>query len=588
MKQKKKNPISEIFAFAGQEKQKMIGSTILSALAAICGIISYIMIGRILILLLSGNTSTEQIVLNSSVVAAVLILEKIFSAIATKLSHKAAFGILCNIRCALTDKIQNTSMGYIESRTSGSFKETVIDQVDRLEDALAHMIPELIPNMILPFTVIVALFALDFRIALVSLISIFFGFMAWALMMGKDAMRIFKLTQDGNRAMNETIVEYINGMEVIKAYQQTASSLKNYEGAVTNYRNVLVEWYRHCHPYLSVFSVVAPTTICFELPAGGLLLLHNSITFETFLMCTVLSLGIVGPLMKVVAFSDHFNEIFAANTRIQEILNAPEIFQSDKQVKLSDNSICFKDVSFGYGDTEILHKISFDVKAATTTAIVGVSGSGKSTIARLIARFWDASAGKIEIGGVDIKELPFEELMNQISFVSQESFLANTSIRENIQMGKPGASEEEVMLAAKRACCEEFIARLPKGYDTNVGDAGSLLSGGERQRIAIARAIIKNSPIVVLDEATASIDSENESKIGLAIRELTKGKTLVMIAHRLSTIKDSDQIIVMESGNKIAGGTHAQLLETCQVYKTMWGNHIGAEGWSIKGEVISC
>lgn len=588
MKQKNKNPISEIFHFAGEEKKKMIGSTILSGFAAIFGIIPYIVIGKILILMLSFNTSMKQITLKSLVVAAALILEKIFSALSTRLSHKAAFGILCNIRCALTDKIQNASMGYIGEKTSGAYKETVIDQVDQLEEALAHMIPELIPNLILPLVVIVFLFILDFRIALVSMISIIIGIMAWKFMLGKDAMKIFKLTQEGNRAMNETIVEYIGGMEVIKSYNETASSMKNYEGAVTNYRDVLVNWYRHCHPYLSIYSVITPATICFELPVSGILLIHGSITLETFLMCMVLSLGIVAPLMKVITFSDHITEIGAANTRIQEILGAEEIFEADNHKQIADNRISLKNVSFGYGDTEILHGISFDVKPATTTAIVGASGSGKSTIAKLIARFWDVNDGKIEIGGVNIKEIPLKTLMNQISFVSQDNFLANTSIKENIKMGKPGASDEEVMLAARQACCEEFIARLPKGYDTNVGDAGSLLSGGERQRIAIARAIIKNSPIVILDEATAAIDSENEKKIGDAIRELTKGKTLVTIAHRLSTIKDSDQIIVMEKGNKIAGGTHEQLLKDCKVYETMWNNHIGAEGWSIKGEVIPC
>lgn len=588
MKQEKKNPLSDIFVFAGQEKKKMIVSTILSGFAAVCGIIPYIVIGKILIFLLSGNVSSRQIIISSSVVAAALVLEKVFSALSTKLSHKAAFGILSNIRCTLAEKIKNTSMGYIESSTSGAFKETIMDQVDHIEDALAHMIPELIPNIILPFAVIAFLFVLDFRIALVSLISIFIGIMTWKLMLGKNAMKIFKLTQDGNRKMNERIVEYINGMEVIKAYQQTASSLKNYNGAVTNYRDVLVDWYRHCHPYLSVYSVIAPATICFELPISGILLLHGSITVETFLMCMVLSLGIVGPLMKVVSFTDHITEIYAANTRIQHIMDAPETFKVKNKVQISDSGISFKNVSFSYDDTEVLHKLSFDVKQGSTTAIVGASGSGKSTIAKLMVRFWDASYGKIEIGGIDIKKIPFEQLMNQISFVSQDNFLANMSIESNIKMGKPDATHEEVVFAAKQACCDEFIERLPKGYDTNVGDAGSLLSGGEKQRIAVARAIIKDSPIVVLDEATASIDSENEKKIGIALGELTKGKTLVTIAHRLSTIIASDKIIVMQKGNKIAEGTHGELLENCREYKVMWNNHVGAEGWSIKEEGVTC
>lgn len=401
-------------------------------------------------------------------------------------------------------------------------------------------------------------------------------------------MSIFQLTQEGNEQMNSTIVEYVNGMEVIKAFNQTATSMEKYENVVIQYRNVLVRWFRHVWPYLSVYSVVTPATIAFILPTGGILFYTGIITLKTFIMCLVLSMGIVTPIMKLVSFTDHINEIYAANTKIQEILYAPELKQATKNAVIRDSCIELKNVSFRYEEKEVLHNISFTANTGTTTAIVGPSGSGKSTIAKLIVHFWDTSNGSVLIGGVDVKEIPFDQLMNAVSFVSQDNFLPNISIKENIRMGKPNATDDEIRLVAKRACCDEFISKLPDGYETKAGDAGDRLSGGERQRIAIARAIIKDAPIIILDEATAAIDPENEYKVQMAIEELTKGKTLIIIAHRLSTIIGADQIIVLKHGTKVNAGTHEQLLESCPMYLSMWNNHIGASGWSIGKEDTVC
>lgn len=580
-----KKPLFQILDFANDYKGKMIIAIVISVLSVFLGIIPYITMGKILIYLIDGNVQLEQISVLAGLTALSLIGEKVLYSISTCISHKVAFWTLCSIRYSLVEKLEHTSMGYIQNKESGSFKQNIIDLVDRLEDALAHLIPEVIPNVILPIVVLLYLFILDWRIALASLVSIFIGAVTWRLMMGKNAMDIFQLTQEGTENMNSTIVEYVNGMEIIKAFNQTASSMKRYENAVIKYRDALVRWFHHVWPYLSVYGVVTPTTIAFVLPVSGILLFNGTIDMHTLITCLVLSLGLVQPIMKIVSFTDHINELYTANTKIQEILNAPELVQSTKFVSINNNSIELKKVSFGYGEQEVLHDISFKVNVGTTTAIVGSSGSGKSTITKLIARFWDIDKGQILIGNIDIKDIPFEQLMSYISYVSQDNFLPNITIRENIRMGKPNASDEEIYLASKKACCDEFIRQLPNGYDTKVGDAGDKLSGGERQRIAIARAIIKNAPIVILDEATSAIDPENEFFIQQSINELTKGKTLIIVAHRLSTIMYSHQIIVLDKGEKIAYGTHAELLKNCLIYKSMWDNHIGANGWSIRKEV---
>ena len=584
MGKKKNNPVADVLGFAGQEKKTLGLSVAFSVISVILGIVPYIAVGRLLYMMLVNESTTHDIVIYAAGIAAALVLEKIFAGISTRLSHKAAYGILKNIRCTLIDKIEKASMGWISGQTSGAFKESVIDKVDSLEDALAHMIPELLPNIILPVVVIVYLFITDWRIALISMISIVIGFLAWGLMLGKNAMNVFNLTQQGNRQMNETIVEYINGMEVIKSYQTTSSALKKYEDTVTDYKDRMLEWYQHCHPYLSVYMVVMPATICFILPAGGLLMCHAALSAQTFIKAMVLSLGIVGPLTKVVTFTDHFNEIYAADIRIQEILQAPELQYKDEAVDINDFSIEFKNVSFGYEEKEVLHDISFKINQGEKAAIIGPSGSGKSTLARLVARFFDVNKGSIYIGKTDIRSIPSKQLMDCISYVTQDNFLANTTIRENIRMGKPDATEKEINDVVKKACCDDFIKKLPKGLDTNAGDAGSVLSGGERQRIAIARVMLKDAPIVILDEATASVDNENQYRLGLAIRELTKNKTLIVIAHRLSTIKDSDQIFVVKSGKIIASGTHNELIKSSTEYLTMWNNNQGAQGWSIGKE----
>ena len=350
-------------------------------------------------------------------------------------------------------------------------------------------------------------------------------------------------------------------------------------------RDITTAWYKHCYPFMSISQVVMPSTIAFVLPVGVVLLSGGTTTLNEVILCILLSMGLVGSLQAMIEFWHDIAAIYEIQPRIQALLEAKELPEPIEAQHSSGNDVELKDVHFSYGAIEVIHGVSFTAKAGTVTALVGPSGSGKSTLAKLIARFWDVSAGAVTVGGADIHNLPLSELSEKISYVSQDNFLFNMSLRDNIRIGKPDATDAEVERAASLARCDDFIARFPKGYDTNAGDAGARLSGGERQRLAIARAILKDAPIIILDEATAFTDPENEDKLQQSIDHLTKGKTLIVIAHRLSTIMYADKILMLEDGSISAAGTHEQLLSSSQTYLDMWKAHISAMDWSMNKEV---
>ena len=336
---------------------------------------------------------------------------------------------------------------------------------------------------------------------------------------------------------------------------------------------------------MSISQAILPSSIAFVLPVGMALISGGAVSLAELIVCILLSMAIVGSLQNFTEFWESFAVISEVQPRIQALLDMEELSEPAQPKRTDKADVQMKDVHFGYGDSEIIHGISFTAKAGSVTAFVGPSGSGKSTLAKLIARFWDVDAGAVLVGGIDIREMSLTDLTEKISYVSQDNFLFNMSLRDNIRIGKPEATDKEVEWAAAQAGCDEFISRFPQGYDTNAGDAGARLSGGERQRLAIARAILKNAPIVILDEATAFTDPENEDKLQRSIDKLTKGKTLIVIAHRLSTIMYADQILVLENGQITAQGTHEQLLTHSETYLDMWKAHISAMDWSMNQEV---
>ena len=580
---KRESPYREIFRFASAKKKQLSFSVILSVLSSVFGIVPYIAVAALLQSALEGNLTMERVVLLPVTALAGFFLKHWLYAKSTLCSHKAAYEIIKNIRTAIMGKMSKVSMGTVQSKSSGEFKQLVMDDADRLEIPIAHAIPEMIASTLAPILVILYLLFIDWRMALAALATGVIGnVIYYCMLIGRGDMMTEYMAANAN--MNGTIVEYVNGMEVIKAFNQTASSMDRFKTSVLKVRDVTTKWYRHCWPFMSISQAVLPSSIAFVLPVGMALFSGGAVSLSELILCILLSMAIVGSLQTFLDFWESTAVVAEVQPRIQALLDMEEL-PEPAQPKHGDGAdVELKDVHFGYGDSEVIHGISFTAKEGTVTALVGPSGSGKSTLAKLIARFWDVDAGAILVGGADIREIALPELMEQISFVSQDNFLFNMSLRDNIRIGKPDATDKEVEWAASQAGCDEFIARFPQGYDTNAGDAGARLSGGERQRIAIARAILKNAPIVILDEATAFTDPENEDKLQQSIDRLTQGKTLIVIAHRLSTIMYADQILVLEDGQITARGTHEQLLAGSETYLDMWKAHISAMDWSMNQE----
>ncbi len=582
-KEKQQSPLRGILQFASQRKGLLRISVILSVLSSAFGMVPYAAVAVLLGKALDNALTIEWAVSLTLVALAGYFLKHFLYSKSTLCSHKAAYEIIQNIRCAIMRKMSKMSMGTIQEKSSGEFKQLVIDDTERLEGQIAHAIPEMTASILIPLFVFAYLLFVDWRMALASLASAVLGNVIYYSMMIGRSERM-KEYMSANGDMNATIVEYVNGMEVIRMFNQTASSMGRFKGAVLKVRDITTAWYKHCYPFMSISQVVMPSTIAFVLPVGVVLLSGGTTTLNEVILCILLSMGLVGSLQAMIEFWHDIAAIYEIQPRILALLEAKELPEPIEAQHSSGNDVELKDVHFSYGAIEVIHGVSFTAKAGTVTALVGPSGSGKSTLAKLIARFWDVSAGAVTVGGADIRNLPLSELSEKISYVSQDNFLFNMSLRDNIRIGKPDATDAEVERAASLARCDDFIARFPKGYDTNAGDAGARLSGGERQRLAIARAILKDAPIIILDEATAFTDPENEDKLQQSIDHLTKGKTLIVIAHRLSTIMYADKILVLEDGAISAEGTHEQLLSSSQTYLDMLKAHISAMDWSMNKE----
>ena len=581
---KKKSTTAWILEWAGQKKSSYVLSVILAIGNVVCKIIPYFIIIDVVKMFLNGSKNFNDYMHDAILIAVSFIIAELFHSLSTSLSHKATFTVLANIRKACCDKLARVPLGYVKDTSSGTLKNIMVERIDSIETTLAHVIPEFTSNLLGPVVILIYFFTIDYRLALWSLVPILVGFISYFGMMF-DFKPNFEKTVKATKDLNDAAVEYIDGIEVIKAFGKTESSYAKFTSAAKAYANSFILWMKKCSIYHALMMTITPYTLLTVLPFGAHYVENGTLTMPDFILCIILSLGIAGPLITVFSYTDDLGKIGVIVDEIVGILNQPELNRPYKSTSVpKDNSIELSDVKFGYHDKEILHGINMECKAGSVNAIVGPSGSGKSTIAKLIASLWDVNSGSIKIGGVDIKQMSLMDFNQKIAYVAQDNYLFNETVRENIRQGNPNASDEEVIEVTKKSGCYDFIMQLENGFDTIVGGAGGHLSGGERQRISIARAMLKDAPIVILDEATAYTDPENEAILQNSIARLVEGKTLIVIAHRLSTIKDSDQIFVVNDGNVVAHGTHDQLLSSCVLYKDMWNAHISVKDTVKEGK----
>ena len=594
-KGKKESWLQVMIGYTEGSSLRMGVSIILSVISVISGLVPYYCIyrGADLYIRNMEHAPVEEIVKWCLWALAFYIIKILCFSASTWISHIAAYHILEGLRLRLTDRFLKAPLGDVEGHSIGEIKSIMVEKIENMEPPLAHMIPEGSGHILLPIISIAALFLLDWRIALASLVTIPLSvvFMSMTMVISGKS---FAKYDESNAHMNSTIVEYIEGIEVIKAFGRAGTSYEKYAKAILDYKKFVVKWLSSTWITMKMTFALFPSTILGTLPVGLYLVIHGQLTVSQLLLAVMLSMSMVTSLAKIEVFMESIRELKFNIESIQGLLGMRELPEPEERAEITNHDVVLENVHFSYSgkaEDEVLHGISLLMPQGSYTALVGPSGGGKSTVAKLISRFWDVTGGSITIGGVNIKDIPLEQLSEMVSFVTQDNFLFRCSIMENIRLGNPAATDEEVKEAARKACCEEFINKLPQGYDTPAGEAGKRLSGGEKQRIAIARIMLKNAPIVILDEATAFTDPENEDKLQRSIEALTKGKTLLVIAHRLSTITGASQIVVLKDGCIEAKGTQQELLENCPLYERMWQAHVGARHWAVgsgKGDEGTC
>lgn len=570
---KNKSTIASLLDFAANHKKYYIVSVISAVIGVACSIIPYFLVGKIILELINGNKNFNDYMEKGIVCIAVWFLRVVFHGISTTLSHKATFTVIANVRKRAIEKLSRMPLGDVLSIPSGSMKSIIVEKIDSIETTLAHVVPEMTSNILVPLAIVIYLFTIDWRMALASLLTVPLGLLCYMGMM-KDYEKNYGNYIKKNKILNAASVEYVAGIKVIKAFNQSAKSYEKFTKAANEAAHSAINWMSKCNIYFSIAMSVFPAVLISILPIGCMLYLNGSLDAENFINIIILALGIMNPLLTAMSYTDDIAKIKLIIGDINSILEKDELKRPENtDKKVNDFDISLKNICFSYDKIQVLNDINLNIESGTVNAFVGPSGSGKSTIAKLIASLWDVDSESITIGGKNIKDIPLEKLNEMIAYVSQDNYLFNDTVMNNIRMGNLNASDKEVKEVARKSGCEEFILKLENGYDTVVGSSGGHLSGGERQRISIARAMLKNADIIILDEATAYADPENEAILQKAIGALSDGKTLIVIAHRLSTIIDADKIFVINKGRVEDTGTHKELLENCRLYKEMWIAH---------------
>ena len=599
---KKKKGLPRLFEIAGEKKGLLILAGVLSALSACCMLIPYLAVYQVLNNLLENageinNVDKEYLTDWGWIAFAGLIGGLLLLYGALMSSHMAAFRILYGLRVRLSEHIGRLPLGYLNNSSTGAIKKALEQNVEKIELFIAHTIPDLVNAAATVAVMFVLFFSLNGWMAAACLLAIVISILVqFSLMFGRKSKDFFRQYFDTSEQMSASAVQYVRGMPVVKIFGQTVASFRQFSQSIYAFKKYALHVCDTYQPGMVWFTVLLNSIVTFILPVGLLLLSRepgNVVLAGVYLFFIILGPGVAAPFHKLTFLASNTREIDEGVSRLDAIFEEKPVPEPVIPQSPHKHDIRFEHVSFSYENTkettrtEALKDISFTAHAGEITALVGPSGSGKSTIANLIPRFWDVTQGAIKIGGINIREIATGQLMDRVSFVFQDSFLFFDTLYENIRVGKPDATEEEVHAAARAAQCDEFIGRLPQGYQTLIGEGGVYLSGGEEQRVSVARAILKNSPILVLDEATAFANPENEYKMQLALQELIKDKTVIIIAHRLSSIISANQIIVLKEGEIVQKGVHAELSRKEGVYKKMWDAYTDAFQWTLKTECPS-
>ena len=570
--EKSPSPILWALSQTGSHKKEYIKSVFFALIGVAFSLAPYFVIVELVEGLMSGNRDFSFYLGKSLIMALLWTGRVLFHSLSTGRSHAATFAVLGEIRKRCTEKLSRMPLGAVQEQSSGALKSTIIERIDSMETTLAHIVPEFTANLLIPLCILLYIFSLDWRMGLAELLTLPIGLVSFAVMMG-GSQKFYEHAVEATKTLNNTSVEYIGGIQVIKVFGKTKSGYARFVRDAYEAANSYISWMRYYILPMTFSLAIMPATLLPVLPIGGLLARGGTLSSSHFVMIIILSVGLVTPLITLMSYGDDIQTMGTIMGEVRTLLEAPEMERPKEGDSPEKNDLALRDVRFSYKDKEVLHGISMEIPAGSFVALVGPSGSGKSTIARLIASLWDVESGGIFLGGKDIRKIPQEIYAEKFAFVSQDNYLFNMSVRENIRLGSPAATDTEVEEVAKKAGCHDFILSLEKGYDTMVGSSGGHLSGGERQRISIARAMLKAAPIVILDEATAYTDPENEALIQRSVSKLTEGKTLIVIAHRLSTIIDADKIFVIEDGRIHDSGTHEELLSRGGLYSAMWKAH---------------
>ncbi|MDR2743454.1 MAG: ABC transporter ATP-binding protein/permease [Treponema sp.] len=572
-----------VLSYAGSNKRLMNRAAALLTVSVLFSVAPYFITSEVLGRFLGGAALSFSWLLG--MVAAVFVclwLRNWLNGLGLDASHRLAYLTLAGMRRRVAEKMLKMSMGDIQSYGTGSAKKNFVENIEEMELILAHAIPEGFANLFTLVIVALTLFIVDWRMGLAGMVTIVLGFIPVMLMM-IDGYKRMNAWYGANQTMTGTIIEYISGMEVIKVFGQQSRSFKKYRESVDRYRDETLAWYKAAFNWMTAYIVLLPAALLLMVPVGVRLYLGGTLSLSTLVLSLLLGMGMGVPAIRLINLLPQFPQLKYKASKIEGMFAIPDMGAGTKAPPVG-HGVVFENVTFAYKDTELIKNLNLAMPENTLTALVGESGAGKSTLAKLVMRFWDVGKGAVKVGGVDIREFPQDALADMISYVSQDNFLFNVSIMENIRYGRPNASDNEVMEMAKAAQCHDFIMETEDGYNTVAGFAGDKLSGGQKQRICIARSMLKNAPIVILDEATSFADPENEDRIQEALSRLIAGKTVIIVAHRLSSIMDADNIVLLENGHVSDQGKHAELLSRSALYKKLWDAHVESMDWDIGGD----